>query len=89
MNTNMMTIKDVAAYLRLTEKTAYRLAAECKILGFKVRGSWRFWRSKIEKWIDEQSDIRMLEAVREWAHQVRGRFWVFSWLVCLHRMIVF
>lgn len=31
MNTDIMTIKEVAAYLKLTEKTAYRLAAEGKI----------------------------------------------------------
>ncbi len=31
MNTDIMTIREVAAYLKLTEKTAYRLAAEGKI----------------------------------------------------------
>lgn len=41
-------------YLKLMEKTAYRLAAEGKIPGFKVGGSWRFKRSEIEKWIDSQ-----------------------------------
>ena len=54
MQTDIMTIKEVAEYLKLTEKTAYRLAAEGKIPGFKVGGSWRFKRSEIEKWIDEQ-----------------------------------
>ncbi len=52
MNTDIMTIREVAAYLKLTEKTAYRLAAEGKIPGFKVGGSWRFRRSEIEKWIE-------------------------------------
>lgn len=55
MNDEIVSIKEVAAYLKLTEKTAYRLAAEGKIPGFKVGGSWRFRRSEIEKWIDEQS----------------------------------
>jgi excisionase family DNA binding protein len=54
MNTDIMTIKEVAAYLKLTEKTAYRLAAEGKIPGFKVGGSWRFRWVEIEKWIDKQ-----------------------------------
>ncbi len=49
-----MTIKEVAAYLKLTEKISYRLAAEGKIAGFKVGGSWRFRRSEVEKWIDEK-----------------------------------
>jgi len=52
MNTDIMTIKEVAAYLKLTEKTAYRLAAEGKIPGFKVGGSWRFKKADIENWIE-------------------------------------
>ncbi len=52
MLTDIMTIREVADYLKLTEKTAYRLAAEGKIPGFKVGGSWRFRRSEIEGWID-------------------------------------
>ncbi len=52
MQTDIMTIREVADYLKLTEKTAYRLVAEGKIPGFKVGGSWRFRRSEIEQWID-------------------------------------
>ena len=52
MQTDIMTIREVADYLKLTEKTAYRLVAEGKIPGFKVGGSWRFRRSEIEGWID-------------------------------------
>nr|WP_071978750.1 helix-turn-helix domain-containing protein [Alteromonas sp. RW2A1] len=33
-----MALKGVAAYLKLTEKTVYRLAAEKKLPGFKVGG---------------------------------------------------
>jgi len=58
MNTDIMTIREVAAYLKLTEKTAYRLAAEGKIPGFKVGGSWRFKRSDIEQWIEQKMDER-------------------------------
>ncbi len=56
MNNDIMTIKEVAAYLKLTEKTAYRLTAEGKIPGFKVGGSWRFKRSDIERWIEEKKN---------------------------------
>ena len=51
----IMTIREVAKYLRITEKTAYRLAATDKIPGFKVGGSWRFKRQEIDVWIDAQS----------------------------------
>ncbi len=53
MNDEILTLKQVAEYLKLAEKTAYRLAAEGKLPGFKVGGSWRFKQSDIEKWIEQ------------------------------------
>ncbi len=55
MDTDILTVREVAAYLKIKEKTAYRLAAEGKIPGFKVGGSWRFRQSDIESWIKTQS----------------------------------
>jgi len=57
METDIMTIKEVAEYLKLKEKTAYKLVAEGKIPGFKVGGSWRFRRGEIETWIKQQSKL--------------------------------
>lgn len=54
MEDEILTIKEVAEYLKLTEKTAYRLAGEKKLPGFKVGGSWRFRKSEIDKWIHKQ-----------------------------------
>ena len=54
MNDEILTLKEVAEYLKLAEKTAYRLAAEAKLPGFKVGGSWRFKKEDIESWIAEQ-----------------------------------
>ncbi|TKF15886.1 helix-turn-helix domain-containing protein [Enterovibrio norvegicus] len=54
MNDQILTLKEVAAYLKLAEKTAYRLASEGKLPGFKVGGSWRFKREDLEAWIQEQ-----------------------------------
>lgn len=56
MNEEILTLKEVAVYLKLTEKTAYRLAAEGKLPGFKVGGSWRFKRDDLEKWIQNQKE---------------------------------
>ena len=53
MNDEIMTLKEVAEYLKLAEKTAYRLAAEGKLPGFKVGGSWRFKQTDIETWIEQ------------------------------------
>jgi excisionase family DNA binding protein len=54
MTDEILTLKEVAAYLKLAEKTAYKLAAEGKLPGFKVGGSWRFKRKDILAWIEEQ-----------------------------------
>jgi excisionase family DNA binding protein len=48
-------IKQVANYLKVTERTIYRLAAIRKIPAFKVGGAWRFSRSDISDWIKQQS----------------------------------
>ena len=49
MSNDIMTIREVAIFLRLTEKTAYRYALEGHLPGFKVGGTWRFRRDDIEK----------------------------------------
>lgn len=54
MLTDILTIREVAAYLKLNEKTTYRLVAEGVIPGFKVGGAWRFRQSEIERWIEAQ-----------------------------------
>lgn len=54
MTSDIMTMKEVAEYLKLNEKTAYRLASEGKIPGFKIGGSWRFEKSDLDEWIKEQ-----------------------------------
>lgn len=58
MDSDIMTIDEVASYLKLKLKTAYHLAAKGDIPGFKVGGSWRFRRSEIEKWIKKQEQVR-------------------------------
>ncbi|MEI8704676.1 helix-turn-helix domain-containing protein [Pseudoalteromonas sp. B62] len=54
MSDDILTIQELAVYLKLNEKTAYRLASEGKLPGFKVGGSWRFKRVDIEQWIEKQ-----------------------------------
>ena len=56
MNDEILTLKEVAEYLKLAEKTAYRLAQKGKLPGFKVGGSWRFKREDTESWIEQQKN---------------------------------
>ena len=48
----MLTIEDLAAYLKLKPQTIYKWAQTGKIPGAKFGKEWRFRRSSIEKWID-------------------------------------
>ena len=54
MDEEILTIREVAEYLKLAEKTVYRLIAEGKIPGFKVGGAWRSRKSEIDRWIVTQ-----------------------------------
>lgn len=49
-----MTVREVASYLNVDEKTVYRLAKRGDLPGFKVAGAWRFKRSDLDSWIDLQ-----------------------------------
>jgi len=56
MSDDIMTVREVADFLKVTERTIYRLAAENQIPSFKVGGSWRFRRADLAKWMSEQAD---------------------------------
>jgi excisionase family DNA binding protein len=47
----VMTISELATYLRIAPSTVYRLSSEGKIPGRKVGGGWRFSRKTIEEWL--------------------------------------
>ena len=57
MNDEILTLKEVVEYLKFNDKTAYRFAAEGKVPGFKVGGSWRFRREDIRQWILDKKAV--------------------------------
>lgn len=54
-NSEIITIKELAKYLKIAEKTAYRLVLNKKIPGFKVGNAWRFRKKEIDGWIEKQT----------------------------------
>lgn len=46
----IMTVKDVAKYLKLAQSTVYKLAQDGKLPARKVGGTWRFSRDQLEHW---------------------------------------
>lgn len=54
LENEILTIEDVASYLRLTPQTIYRWAQEKRIPAVKLGKEWRFRRSIIDAWLDAQ-----------------------------------
>jgi len=50
MPDDILTLAEVAAYLRMSRSWIYRLARARKIPASKVGGGWRFNRERIDKW---------------------------------------
>jgi excisionase family DNA binding protein len=50
----ILTLPEVAALLKVAEKTVYTMAQRGEIPAFKVRGQWRFKRVDIDAWIEKQ-----------------------------------
>lgn len=52
-----LTIKEVAALLKLAEKTVYSMAQQHELPVFKIRGQWRFKREDLDRWIEERKAL--------------------------------
>jgi len=59
---DIMTIEEVAEYLRVSERTVYDWAQKGEIPCGKLGTSWRFKRAEIERWVDERLGVRDRQA---------------------------
>lgn len=55
----MLTIKEVAHFLCVNERTIYRLIKAHRIPGVKIGGQWRFSEKNIQSWIDEKMSSQL------------------------------
>lgn len=55
-----MTLDEVAAYLKVTTRTIYRMLEEDQIPAFKIRGAWRFRKDEIEK-MTKQNNVEKMK----------------------------
>ncbi|NCC52787.1 MAG: helix-turn-helix domain-containing protein [Spartobacteria bacterium] len=51
---NILTLEEVAEYLRVSERTIYDWVQKGELPGGKLGNTWRFKRDEIEKWVDEK-----------------------------------
>ncbi len=47
----VMTVDQVAAYLQLSKRTVYNMAAAGDLPAAKVGDQWRFYRPEIDRWL--------------------------------------
>lgn len=52
----IMTLTELANYLKVAEKTVVRMAREGKIPGTKVASQWRFMKSKVDQWLEQRME---------------------------------
>ncbi|NBV15772.1 helix-turn-helix domain-containing protein [Janthinobacterium sp.] len=50
----ILTIDEVAVYLKVGKRTVYRLASSGRVPAFKLGGTWRFRRAELDQWIASQ-----------------------------------
>jgi len=53
----LMTVEEVARYLRVTKKTIYRLLKRGSIPASKVGRQWRFDKTAIDEWLHQNSVV--------------------------------
>ena len=61
----LMTVKDVATYLSVTERTVYRLVKDHRLPAYKVGGQWRFKADMIESWMQNDGAMDDLAKASE------------------------
>lgn len=57
MQEKLLTIDQVAGYLKVDRFTVYRLVAKRKLPAFKVGNQWRFKRKTIDAWLENNSNM--------------------------------
>ena len=54
----LLTLDEVAGYLRLSTHTLYKMAQQERIPAFKVANQWRFKKDEIDTWIERSRKRR-------------------------------
>lgn len=54
MQDDILTIEEVASYLRVSDRTVYDWAQKGEIPAGKIGTVWRFKKSEVEKWVNER-----------------------------------
>lgn len=53
---NVLTIEELADYLKISKSTLYKLAQSGVLPGIKVGRHWRFHREAVDEWLKSHAD---------------------------------
>jgi excisionase family DNA binding protein len=72
----LMTLRDLAAYLNLNQRTVLKLATDGALPGARLGAQWRFKRAVIDAWLgDQMLGVRRSDA---WSAAAAGRAFFFE-----------
>ncbi|HLO14346.1 MAG TPA: helix-turn-helix domain-containing protein [Anaerolineales bacterium] len=60
----ILTVREVAEYLRMSEAKVYRLAKERCLPGVRIGKSWRFRKDLLDDWLSKRTESSMDERER-------------------------
>ena len=66
VNNDIMTLEEVADYLRLKPQTIYTWAQEKRIPAAKLGKEWRFKKSIIDEWFVQHIDEKFSDVINIW-----------------------
>jgi excisionase family DNA binding protein len=59
----VMDIRQASDYLGVSPDTLYKYASDGFVPAFKLGNRWRFKRSRLDEWMDRQSDLQSASPV--------------------------
>jgi repressor LexA len=55
MESDILTLQEVSEYLKVDQRTVYRMVKSKQLPAFKVRNQWRFKKDAIDNWIEKSN----------------------------------
>ena len=55
-SSSVLTIEDLAEYLKISKSTLYKLAQRGELPGIKVGRHWRFHKNAVDEWLKSHPD---------------------------------
>ena len=59
LDVGIMTVHDIAGYLRLSEAKIYKMAREGLLPALRMGKTWRFKRELVDEWIRRETELAL------------------------------